>query len=172
MMAKGSDAAGARVLVVMGVSGSGKTTVGRLLAERLGWDFADADVYHSPENVGKMRAGIPLTDADRAPWLEALRARIMAALDADTPLVLACSALRRRYRDVLRVDARVGYVYLHGDRATIAARSHARSGHFMPPGLLESQFAMLEEPADALWVDVDQTPDAIVDEIIHRLSQP
>ncbi len=158
------------VLVVMGVSSSGKSTVGNLLAQRLGWRFADADAYHPAANVQKMGAGIPLTDADRAPWLATLRRLIAVALSERQPLVLACSALKEAYRDQLRVDARVGFIYLHGDEATLAARAAARRDHFMPPGLLQSQFATLEEPHDALWVGVDQSPEAIVESIVDALA--
>ncbi len=158
------------VLIVMGVSNSGKSTVGRLLAERLNRRFADGDAYHPAANVAKMRAGIPLTDADRAPWLAVLRALIVAALEDAQPLVLACSALKEAYRAQLRVDDRVRFVYLHGDEATLAARAAARRAHFMPPGLLQSQFATLEEPHDALRVDVDQPPEKVVEEIVRGIG--
>ena len=158
------------VLIVMGVSGSGKSTVGRLLAERLGCRFEDADGYHPAANVAKMHAGIPLSDADRAPWLAALRALVASSLAANEALVLACSALKQKYRAQLRVDERVRFIYLHGDEATLAARAAARRDHFMPPGLLPSQFATLEEPHNALWVDVDQPPAAIVEEILGLLN--
>lgn len=160
----------AQVLVVMGVSSSGKSTVGRLLAERLGWRFADADAYHPAANVATMRAGIPLTDADRAPWLATLRALIAGALADAQPLVLACSALKVAYRAQLRVDERVHFIYLYADYAILAARAAARGDHFMPPGLLLSQFATLEEPEDALWVKVDQPPEAVVTEILTALA--
>ncbi len=157
-------------IVVMGVASSGKSTVGRLLAERLGWEFRDGDDDHPPANRARMEAGIPLSDEDRRPWLEALRARIAHALDEQRPLVLACSALKRSYRDILRVDAeRVLFVYLKGSPELIAARAARRSGHFMPPGLLPSQFATLEEPHRALTIDVSPDPNAIVDTILANL---
>lgn len=147
------------VILVMGVSGSGKTTIGRALASSLGWTYADADDFHPPANVAKMSAGIPLTDADRAPWLDALRARIAADLAADTPLVLACSALKQAYRDRLFVNRqRMRLVYLRASREFLAARLAARSGHYMPASLLDSQLADLEEPADALVADPAPPP--------------
>ena len=156
--------------MVLGVSGSGKSTVGEALAGALGWPFADADDFHPATNVAKMRAGIPLTDADRAPWLATLRELMAQALAGGHSLVLACSALKQAYRDRLQVDARVRFVYLRGDRDLIAARIAARTGHYMPPGLLQSQFDALEEPDDALWVEVDQPPEAIVGEILDALA--
>ena len=158
-------------IIIMGVSGSGKTTVGKLLAHELGWEFHDGDDYHSERNVAKMRAGTPLKDEDREAWLSTLAALISENLDRSTPGVLACSALKQRYRDVLRVDPeRVRFVYLKGSAALIAARMRDRTGHFMPAGLLESQMAALEEPADALIVDVNLSPLEIVAFIIDRLQ--
>lgn len=152
------------VVLLMGVSGSGKTTVGRLLAEQLGWEFFDGDDFHPEENVAKMRAGRPLTDADRAPWLERLRALVDRLLDEGRAAVLACSALRDTYRQQLRVghEAQVPVVYLHGSAALLRSRLEARRGHFMKAALLASQLATLEEPRDALVVDVDAPPATIV----------
>jgi carbohydrate kinase (thermoresistant glucokinase family) len=151
------------VLLVMGVSGSGKSTTGRALADALGWAFADADDLHPRANVAKMSAGHPLTDSDRAPWLDSVRDRIAAALAADAPCVVACSALKQAYRDHLFVNRqRMRLVYLRGPRALLAARLAARAGHFMPPGLLDSQLAGLEEPADALVADIAAPPADIV----------
>ncbi len=158
-------------IIVMGVSGSGKTTVGKLLAHELGWVFHDGDDYHSARNVSKMRDGIPLTDEDRAAWLRTLASLISESLDHATPGVLACSALKQRYRDLLRVDReRVRFVYLKGSAALISARMHERAGHFMPPELLQSQLELLEEPENALTVDIQLSPDEIVACIIDRLQ--
>lgn len=161
------------VLVVMGVSGSGKTTVGALLAGRLGWPFEDADDLHPPANVAKMQAGTPLTDEDRLPWLQAVAAWIDARRAAGGHGVVACSALRRTYRDVLcggRPDVRL--VYLKGDPALIAQRQAARHGHFMPTSLMASQFSTLEEPAEneaAITVAVEGRPSAIADAVLLAL---
>lgn len=154
----------------MGVSGSGKTTVGTELAARLGVPFHDADDFHSAENVGKMRAGAPLTDADRKPWLQRL-AQLISELDDGG--VLACSALKKEYRDILNSASQtVRWVYLAGDKTEIRARIAAREGHYMPPGLLDSQFAALEIPDDALHVRIDRSVTEIVDEIVDMLALP
>jgi gluconokinase len=153
----------------MGVVGAGKTTVGRLLAERLGWCFADADDFHPVANVEKIRQGIPLDDSDRAPWLSALRDAILHWNANGQDAVLACSALKRKYRDVLRVDG-VQFVYLKGDFELIEQRLHSRRGHFASDSILKSQFEDLEKPADAITVEIDKTPGAIVSEIIARLK--
>ena len=148
-----------RAIVVMGVSGSGKTTVGRLLAQRLGWEFADADSFHSAQNISKMREGIPLSDPDRWPWLETLRQLIVERLDGGKSLVLACSALKDEYRRALTGgDERVSFVYLKGSRELILSRLEGRIGHYMKPELLESQFQALEEPNDATILDVARPP--------------
>ena len=150
----------------MGVTGAGKTTVGRLLASDLGYEFLDADDYHPPANVAKMRAGQPLTDDDRWPWLR----RLNEVLRGRAAAVVACSALKEAYRTVLMrglPDARL--VYLRGTRGVIAARLAERRGHYMNPALLDSQFATLEEPRDAIVVDVDQAPEAIAASIRARL---
>jgi gluconokinase len=153
------------VILLMGVSGAGKTTVGQLLASQLGWDFADADDYHPPANVEKMRTGIPLTDADRAPWLEALHALITAWIAMQKNAVLACSALKRAYRDSLQIAPEVQVVYLKGTPELLHQRLHSRHGHFMTEQMLESQLATLEEPDDAAAVNVDRSPAEIVTEI-------
>jgi len=160
-----------KAIVVMGVSGSGKTTVARLLAGRLGWRFAEADEFHSAANVAKMRGGVPLTDEDRAPWLAAIASYIDDAIASGKLAVVTCSALKRRYRDVI-IGSRPGValVYLKGDYDTIAKRIAARPHHYMPVSLLKSQFEALEEPAgpeDAIVVSVDLPPDEIVREILQ-----
>jgi gluconokinase len=164
------------VIILMGVSGSGKSTVGRLLAERVHWRFLDADDFHSAHSVQKMARGEPLTDGDRLPWLLSLRHQIENALTRSEPFVLACSALRMEYRKVLRVDAeRVRFIYLRGDAELIAQRSAARTDHFMPPNLLPSQLATLEEPRDprdAIAVDIAPPPEAIVESILAALFDP
>ena len=158
------------VIVVMGVSGCGKTTVARLVAQRAGWRFAEADEFHSPANVAKMRSGVPLTDEDRAPWLAAIAAYIATARASQEPAVITCSALKRRYRDVI-VGARpdVALVYLKGDYDTIARRMTTRAHHYMPVSLLQSQFDALEEPgADerALSISIDFPPETIVERVM------
>jgi gluconokinase len=151
------------VIVIMGPAGAGKTTIGHALAGALGWRFVDADDLHKPAAVAKMRAGIPLTDTERAPWLAALHELVSATLGRRDHLVLACSALKDRYRAVLRGDLRsVRFVYLKADEQTLRHRLADRSGHFAGPGLLASQLADLEEPADALTVDATAPPERIV----------
>ena len=146
----------------MGVAGSGKTTVGRLLAQEMGWEFYEGDQYHPPENIAKMASGIPLGDADRWPWLRRLR-DLIAGLEADGgSAVIACSALKQSYRDLLgEGGAAVTFVYLKGGGELIGQRLARREGHFMPTSLLNSQFADLEEPQDAITAEVDQPPEAI-----------
>jgi gluconokinase len=153
----------------MGVVGAGKTTVGSLLAQKLGWRFADADDFHPAANVEKIRSGIPLDDSDRAPWLAALRNAILDWNGNGQNAVLACSALKRKYREVLRVDG-VRFVYLKGDLKLIEQRLRSRTGHFASDSILKSQFDDLETPADAITVEIDKNPDAIVNEIIIRLK--
>ena len=159
------------LIVVMGVSGAGKTRLGHALADALGWDFADADDYHPPANVAKMRAGQALDDADRAPWLAALRAEIDRRRALGRPLVLACSALKESYRETLRAAAplRARFVHLDGPAELIAARLSTRSGHYMPPALLGSQLAALEPPADALRIDISLTTEEQVGRIRSAL---
>lgn len=152
----------------MGVSGSGKTTIGRALAERLGWRFHDADDHHPASNVEKMRQGIPLTDTDRGPWLASLRTIIDASIESREPGILACSALKQRYRDTLTRPG-VRFIYLRGDLDSIRARMEGRQ-HFMPVKLLESQFLALEEPADAIVVDVALSIEAQVEMIAAVLA--
>lgn len=160
------------VIVIMGVSGSGKTTVGKILAERLGWTFVEADDYHPAANKEKMHAGNPLNDADRAPWLAALRDRMDEANAKGENVVLACSALKHDYQHYLALHdpEHVKYVYLHGSEELIRERIAARKGHFMNPNLLHSQFETLEPPENALQVEVSGTPEAIANEIREKLK--
>jgi len=163
------------VLIVMGIVGAGKTTVGTLVAQKLGWQFADADDFHSPKNIEKIRRGIPLDDADRAPWLSALHNAILQWNAKGRNVVLACSALKRGYREELRA-ALVRFVYLKGSSRVILDRLRSRHGHFANEAILESQLAALEEPGgdepDVITVDIDQPPDAMVSEIIAKLQEP
>ncbi len=158
------------IVIVMGVSGSGKTTIGKLLADRMNCRFSDADDFHPAANVEKMRAGIPLTDDDRWPWLKALRHAIEDWQAAGKSRVIACSALKDAYRDVLSPNDDVSFIYLKGDANTIASRLKARKGHYMNPNLLTSQFATLEEPDNAIVVDIAPPPTTIVEDIMARLS--
>jgi gluconokinase len=153
----------------MGVVGAGKTTVGSLLAQKLDWHFADADNFHPAANVEKIRQGIPLDDSDRAPWLAALHDAILHWNVEGRNAVLACSALKRKYRDILRVDG-VRFVYLKGDYELIEQRLQTRRGHFASDSILKSQFEDLEKPDDAITIEVDKTPEAIVSEIIDKLK--
>ncbi len=159
------------VVILMGVSGSGKTTIGARLAQDLGWRFLDADDFHPAENVRKMASGHPLTEADREPWLERLRREIAAALASGESITMACSALSAASRRMLAVDAdKVRFVYLKGSPELIRQRLRNRSGHFMKETMLASQFAALEGPSDALVVDIDDRPGAIVDKIRRGLG--
>ncbi len=158
------------IVIVMGPEGVGKTTVGTQLARELGWQFVDADDFHPPANIEKMARGIPLTDADRAPWLEALHAAIVQWDAEGRNVVLACSALERGYRARLAENADVRFVYLKGTYELIAARLRERHGHFAHEDLLASQFAILEEPEDAITVDASRSPEEIVAEVRKRLG--
>ncbi len=162
---------GATIVVVMGVSGAGKTTVGRLLAGQLGWDFVEGDDYHPPANVAKMRRGEPLSDADRAPWLRALRRRIDELVATGRAAVVACSALKESYRDVLAAGRpELAFVWLTAPRQLIRDRLRQRVGHYMPAALLESQLETLEAPADALVVDTTPAPGEVVATIRRGLG--
>jgi gluconokinase len=153
----------------MGVVGAGKTTVGSLLALKLGWQFADADDFHSAANINKIRHGLPLGDSDRAPWLAALRNAILRWNADGLNAVLACSALKGKYRDELRADG-VQFVYLKGNYELIEQRLRTRRGHFASDSILKNQFEDLEKPDDAITVEIDKTPEAIVSEIIEKLK--
>lgn len=161
-------------IVVMGVTGAGKSTIGALLAETLGRPLIEGDSLHPPANIAKMSQGIPLNDDDRLPWLKAIAARIDEARKTNSPVIVTCSALKRRYREILE-DGHddVGFVYLRGARELIAQRLAARTNHFMPPGLLDSQFAALQEPADdepSIVIAIDASPDDIVRTIVGKFA--
>jgi gluconokinase len=158
------------IAIVMGVTGSGKTTVARLLAEHLGWTFADADDFHPPANVEKIAHGIPLTDEDRGPWLARLRVQITNWIANGQNAVLACSALKRTYRQELSVGPEVRFVYLKGSPDLIARRLRLRRGHFADEKILASQFADLQEPEAAVTVEISQTPEKIAADIRERLG--
>ncbi len=156
----------------MGVTGAGKTTIGTLLAQKLGWEFADADSFHSAANIEKMRLDVPLTDADRIPWLEAIHQAMAEWTKARKNGVLACSALKESYRQILCRDLAVKLVYLRGTLQLIAGRVAQRRGHYAHAGLVASQFDALEEPTAALMVEVDHTPTEIVADIMQKLHLP
>jgi gluconokinase len=159
------------ILVMMGVSGSGKTTVGLRLSRELGWPWYDADDHHPASNVEKMRAGTPLTDADRWPWLDRLNALLRAEQARGASAILGCSALKQAYRDRLAVGlVDIRWVHLQGSFELIQSRLQARKGHYMPATLLQSQFATLEAPSDALALDISATPEALARSVIDRLE--
>ena len=158
------------IVIVMGVTGAGKTTVGRLLAEQLGWQFADADDFHPPSNVEKIRRGTALTDADRQPWLARLRAAITQWIAESRNVVLACSALKRSYRRELEAGPEVRFVYLKGSVNLIASRLRSRQGHFAGEQILAGQFVDLEEPESAVTVEIASSQPEIVAEIRRKLG--
>jgi gluconokinase len=160
------------IVIVFGVSGAGKTTIGKLLAKRLGWRFLEADDFHPRGNIEKMRDGLPLTDGDRWPWLKLLREQIERSLAANENAVLACSALKRMYRERLRVSDNVKFVLLRGAYALVEKQLHSRRGHFMNLDLPQSQFADLEGPEsdeDAVTIELGRIPEELVEEIKTKL---
>jgi gluconokinase len=162
---------GPLALIFMGVSGSGKTTVAKLFAKKAGAVFYEGDDFHLPSNVAKMRRGIPLTDNDRVHWLEALREVVVSSLEKNELAAITCSALKAKYREILQAgDARVRFVFLTGTYELIEERLKKRVGHFMPPDLLASQFAILEPPTDALTFSCERSPEEIVKELIQALE--
>jgi gluconokinase len=161
------------VVVLFGVTGSGKTTIGELLSRQLNWTFYDADDYHSKSNVEKMKQGIPLTDVDRKPWLESLRELIEQCLDKGENAALACSALKESYREVLKVNKQVNFFLLKADFKIIQERLQNRKGHYMNPGLLQSQFDAFEEPSvqeDVHIIDVNVNPEEVVRNIRRQIG--
>jgi gluconokinase len=158
------------IVVIMGVAGAGKSTVGELLAAHLGCAFLDGDALHSPTNIDKMTRGIPLTDADRAPWLAAIHALIVDSFHFHKDLVIACSALKERYREILAADVVIVWVYLKGREEVIRTRLLGRHDHFMKARMLASQLADLEEPSDAIVIDVAVPPTVAVQQIVSALT--
>lgn len=161
------------IIFIMGVSGSGKTTIGQALANRTGFRFYDADDFHPPENITKMSAGIPLNDEDRWPWLDNIHAFASEQIKSEN-IIFVCSALKQAYRGILTkgMEENCKWVYLAGNYDTILARLRTRAGHYMPPALLQSQFDALEVPANAIAIDIRLSPDAIVDIILSTINKP
>jgi carbohydrate kinase, thermoresistant glucokinase family len=161
-----------RAIILMGVAGSGKTVVGSRVAKELGWLFLDADDFHPPANVEKMKRGIPLDDNDRAPWLDRLHSELRRQIDEGHSVVLACSALKDSYRDALKDHLpEVRFVFLDVDRSTLLARLQKRQAHFFPKELLDSQLATLQRPHDAFAVDANRSIDEVVDSIVEAVSE-
>jgi gluconokinase len=157
------------IVLVMGVTGSGKTTVGRMLADRLEWVYLEADDFHSAANKEKMHRGVPLTEADRLPWLDAIHTELVMQNAQGKNVVLACSALREEYRVILTAGLQVKLIYLRGSRELIGGRLRLRKHHFAGESILDDQFAVLEEPHDAILEDIAEDPETIVEEILHKI---
>jgi len=158
------------IVLLMGPAGSGKTTIGGLLAAQLGWEFADGDSFHSPANIEKMAHGVPLDNNDRIPWLDAIREAMEQWNAQRRNVVLACSALKRSYRERVQINSAVRLVYLKGTYDLLRERLHSRKGHYATEQILKSQFADLEEPTDAITMDVARSPEKIVAEIRKKLA--
>ncbi|MEO6723289.1 MAG: gluconokinase [Ferruginibacter sp.] len=160
-----------KVIFIMGVSGSGKTTIGEALSARTGFEFYDADNFHTPESIAKMKAGIPLTDGDRWPWLYNIHEFAKEKIKTRS-IITVCSALKQVYRDILSkgIEDNCKWIFLSGDYDTILSRLQKRTGHYMPPTLLQSQFDTLEIPSNAIGIDIHQTPEEIIDDIISRIG--
>jgi gluconokinase len=158
------------ILLVMGVTGSGKSTIGRMLADRLGWVYLEADDFHSASNKEKMHRGVPLTEADRSPWLNAMHAEMEAQTARGNNAVLACSALREEYRVRLMAGLDVKLIYLRGSRELIASRLRQRKNHFAGESILDDQFAVLEEPRNAMVLNIAENPEQIVEEILQKIA--
>ena len=160
-----------KVIFIMGVSGSGKSTIGEGLSARTGFEFYDADHFHTPENVAKMRAGTPLIDEDRWPWLDNLHAFIKQKIETNN-IIIVCSALKQVYRDILGngIEDNCKWIFLSGDYDTILSRLQSRKGHYMPATLLQSQFDALEIPANAITIDIQMTPGEIINDILSKIS--
>ncbi len=158
------------IIVIMGVSGCGKSTIGQQLADRLGWPFFDGDAFHPSANIEKMSRGIPLNDEDRAGWLAAIADRMRELIAVDQSGVFACSALKEKYRQQLRVSDQVHFVYLRGEYDVIWSRMQQRPGHYMRPNMLASQFETLEEPLNALTLDITHTPKELLDAIVKDVK--
>lgn len=160
------------VLILMGVSGTGKSTIGQALSEKLNWPYFEGDKFHSPANVEKMRAGIPLNDDDRGPWLLSIRTAIEEHLASAGSAIFACSALKASYREILqKEDKRIKFIFLHASYELILSRMNSRKHEYMPASLLKSQFETLEEPKNAIKVSVNQAVDKIVEEILEKLGR-